>query len=141
VPPDAPNFSAQVDVTAQAGSFTWGVPQLALQGLNVPIHTTPAGLHAEARIFVDTTVPLAQQKVAVYFDATTQNGLAIDFKLSLTPIDSHSQPTGPAKSYELTWTTSPSKPAFLQGPVYLQDLKPAAADPSPKDAAAPKGGA
>jgi len=119
----APNYDAEVDITAEPGAFTWGINALTVQGTSLTQFPTPSGLHAETKVFVDTTVPQAQQTVSLYFDATTQNGVDLDFVLSLTPLDPHFQPTGPKVSYELKWTTSPTKPAFLQGPVYLKDMK------------------
>ncbi|KAA6459567.1 hypothetical protein DYQ86_15705 [Acidobacteria bacterium AB60] len=123
VSPPLPNFDAEVDVKTQAGAFAFSLTKLYLQLQPIPTVTTPSGLHAESKIYVDLSVPAAQQRVALYFDATTQNGLDIDFTLSLTRIDDHFQPAGPKKVYELKWKTSPQAPAFLDGPVYLKDLK------------------
>lgn len=119
----SPNFDAEIDVKAQQGAFSFSLVKLYLQLQPVPIYTTPSGLHAEAKISVDLSLPANQQRIALYFDAATQNDLDIDFSLSLTPIDAHFQPTGPKKLYGLKWTTSPNTPAFLDGPVYLKDLK------------------
>lgn len=129
-PAQAPNYDAEVDITAEPGAFSWGISALTVQQISLTQYPTPSGLHAEGKVFVDTGLPPNDQFVALYFDATTQYGVDIDFVLSLTPLDSHFQPTGPKKSYELKWTTSKAKPAFLQGPVYLKDLKTPTAKPA-----------
>ena len=94
-----------------------------VQGVPPKIYPTPSGIHAEAKIRVDTSVAPKLQKVNVYFDTPTQDNLNITFALALTPLDDHFQPDGPKGTYSLKWTTSAATPAFLDGPVFLKDLK------------------
>lgn len=110
------NFHAVVDVTAPAGAFSVGF-QLALQNHLVPILAVPSGLHAETNISVD------KDKILVFFDAPSQDGVDWSFKITLTPLQG-GNPSGPAISWSTSGTTSPDLPARLKGFVPLSAFKP-----------------
>lgn len=116
------SYDVVVDVTADGDPFIAGF-DLQLQNVQETIVKGPGGLHSTATVSFDSSVPISQRKLAVYFYAPMQNGVILKFTITLTALNPEGAESGDPLSWSLAWTTASDKPALLKGNVPFSAFK------------------